>query len=243
MYGGSNLRKITWYLLHNIKHFTRSKHFAPGLIGKILQALIFPYLVFMSFQMNLILQEIAPNQPPVESLNSVLLYIFIMFFISGLIFQKIPFGSVKQYLHLNIEKAKIVHLLIIRTISGLKSLIAIALFTPFAFISVAETHSIDSAIFWLLNILLSIFSINLLIQTIKFTFQKSIKIAIIFTFILAVFFLFGHFGLINIFALSSYMFDIYVSTKLSILVTLAVFLTLYYMNNKLLLSEFYLDKF
>ncbi|MCF7884891.1 MAG: DUF5687 family protein [Candidatus Marinimicrobia bacterium] len=230
------------YLSNNFKQFFRSKQFASGLIGKILMALFVPYLVLMSFQMNYFLKEIAPNQTPVETLNSFLLYVFIMFFISGLIFQKIPFDSIKQYLNLNIRKAKITHILLFRTIFGLKSLIIIALFTPFTFISVTTTHSIGRAIIWLLNLYLLIFSINLLIQTIKLAFQKSAKIAGIIILLLVSSIVSGHFGLFNINNLSSQIFSSFLYNNLSILLSLSIFIMLYYVNCKMLISEFYIDK-
>ena len=236
------MEKIIKYITNSSKQFLRSKQFASGLIGKILLALFIPYLVFMSFQIDLILQKIAPNQPPVETLNSFLLYIFIMFFISGLVFQKIPFGSVKQYLNLNIRKTKIIHILLFRTIFGLKSLIIIALFTPFTFISIGITHSIGMATVWLLNLYLLIFSINLLIQTIKLTFQKSIKIAGIIILLLAGSIGAGHFGLFNITNISSHIFSSFLNNYPSILISFLIFMILYYVNIKLLNSEFYLDE-
>jgi len=225
------------------KKFFRSKQWVSGLIGKLLIALLIPYLVLISFQIEIVLSKFMPNEPPVNSLNEFLLYVFAMLFISGLLLQKIPFGSVRPYLHLNILKRKISHLLLVRTILGFKTFFVIALFTPFAFLSIPDSHSFNEALFWLLNIYTLIFSMNLLTQIIKLFFWKNFKTLGVLTSLVAVTAILGELYIFNTGVFSSYIFAAFLQEPPVFLISIAVFILLYRINCELLSREFYIDKY
>lgn len=224
------------------KKFFRSKQWVSGLIGKLLIALLIPYLILISFQIDRVLRKFVPGEPPVNSLNAFLLRGFVMLFLGGLLLQKIPFDTIRPYLHLNIKRNKISQLLLIKTIFSIKTFVVMALFTPFAFISIPESYSINEAVFWLMNIYFLIISINLLIQMIKLFLGENVKTFGIMVSLIAFTGIIGELYFVSSSSLSRYIFTAFLREPLVLLISIAVFFLLYRVNCKLISREFYIDR-
>ncbi|MBD3424004.1 MAG: hypothetical protein GF417_06170 [Candidatus Latescibacteria bacterium] len=156
--------------------------------------------------------------------------------------QKIPFDSIRPYLLLNISKKKISHLLLIRTIFGFKTFFVAALFTPFAFISIPDSHSLNEALFWLFNIFVLVISLNLLIQIIKLIFWNNFKTLGFFTSLIVVTAILRELYVFNTGELSGYIFSAFLQQPLALLISIGAFIPLYRINCTLLRQEYYIDK-
>ena len=203
--------------------------------------LTIPYFIFISFEIKKIMKTILPDKAPIESLNSLLLYIFIMLFIFGLLMQKLHFKNFRQYLCLTIKKYKIIHFNLYKTIFSYKSLFIIALFTPLSFILIPEKYSIEAAVLWLLNNIFIIFSINLLIQLIKLYFQQDIKIAFILIIIFFSFAIFYKSTTLRLDIISKSIFYTCFNSYLFLFVTIIIFISLYLINYWVILNNLFLD--
>lgn len=224
------------------RKFFRSRQWISGLMGKLFFALLILYLLLISSQLDRALKKLIPDSPPVYSVNGFLLYVFAMLFITGLLMQKIPFDSVRPYLLLNISKRKISHLLLVRVIFGFKAFFVAALFTPFAFISIPDSHSFSEALFWLLNIYVSVFSLNLLVQIIKLVFWNNLKTFGVLASLATVTAILGELYVFNTGEFSGYIFSAFLRQPLALLISIGMFILLYRINCGLLRREFYIDK-
>ncbi|MFP4548901.1 MAG: DUF5687 family protein, partial [Fidelibacterota bacterium] len=226
---------------HQKLKFFRNERWKSGIAIKIILVIFIFYLISVSFQVNYFILEFKPDAIPVDFMNNYLIYLFMIFLLSGLIMQKIPFEKIQYYLHLNIRKKWIVNFLLFKTVFGNKTLIVIALFTPFTFVSVTDYYSLDSALLWLLNTYLVIFCINLLVQLLKLIFQINIwyqlsVILIVFTAGLA-----KYLTLINPEKWSTPIFGYMFNHPLFILTPMIIFAILYVLNYQFLKNSFYYD--
>ncbi len=227
---------------HQKLKFFRNERWKSGIAIKIVLISFIGYLITVSFQINYFILEFKPDVVPVDFMNHYLIYLFMLFLVSGLILQKIPFEKVQHYLHLNIRKKWIVNLLLIKTLFGNKTLIVLALFTPFTFVSVTDYYSAGPALLWLLNIYLMIFSINLLVQLLKLMFQINVWYQASILLALITIGLANYWQLINPENLSAPIFGYMFNRPLGILIPMIVCLNLYALNYQFLKNMFYYDK-
>ena len=229
------------FLNHQKQKFFRNPCWKSSIIMSILLGIFLLYLILISFQINYFIKEYKPDVVPVNFINNYLIYVFMMFTISGLFLQKIPFENIQHYLHLNIRKKWIINFLLFKTLFGSKTIITIALFTPFAFVSVIGSYSFGLALLWLLNIYLIIFSINLVIQLLKLIFQINIAFRVFVLFLFVGVGLAKYMNYINLELWSSPIFGYVFHHSLYVMVPIIGVSLLYALNFRILKNAFYAD--
>lgn len=115
------------------------------------------YLIFFGISFANIFRESAPNMEPYHILNSGLIFVLALDFLSRFPFQSTPTQEVKPYLLLPVKRNRILDFLLIR--SGLNSynLIWLFMFIPFAILTVTRFYGIGGVIcysvgIWLLMV-------------------------------------------------------------------------------------------
>jgi len=234
---------LSTFLTHQKLKFFRNPRWKSGIALKILFGIFFIYLVSLSFQAKFFISEFKPDMKPVDFINSYLIYIFAGFFVSGLFLQKIPYTHVQQYLHLNILRKWIINYLLYKTLFGNKTLIVIALFTPFTFVSAMGSYSFASALIWLVNLYLLIFCINLFVQLVKLFFSINKWFRILVFMVIGGISIAKYLNFINLEQWSLPIFGFVFQNPVIIFVPISMVIILYFINFHLLKNSFYSDNF
>jgi len=174
--------------LEFLKSF-RSTAFAKSVIVAIflgfLASMLLGYLLIAGIFLNKILSELAEGQDPIQVLNSGLIFFFLVEFMYRYFLQKLPVIELESLLHLPISKIKIMHMLLGRSFFSPLSLVALILFTPFAFTELSALYGVEGAISWLGTILFISWTLHWFMLWFKQRFEDSlIGVVIVFVVLL-----------------------------------------------------------
>lgn len=120
----------------------------------VISLLILSYVVMISVSLPYIIRTLLHVDDPVGFLNSYILFFFATEFLYRFFLQKLPVTELQHYLHLPIQRWKIVHFLLLRSFISLLNFIAILLLVPFTIMEIAGIHGVQSAVTWLGTIVL-----------------------------------------------------------------------------------------
>jgi len=151
------------FLGHQWIAFTRSRGKNTNIVVQVIMGLAILYLLACAVAagvfMGKILPAAFPNKDVIVVFNGLILYYFVLEFLSRLQLQELPTLSVVPYLHLNIPKKKIVGFLNIRALFSAFNLIPVFIFFPFCLMNISGKLGFPVALMYLLSILsLSVFN-------------------------------------------------------------------------------------
>lgn len=156
----------------------RSTSFAKSLMTNILLGflvlLLLGYVLGAGLFLKLIIGELAKGQDPLVVLNSYLIYYFLFEFMYRYFIQKLPVVELESLLHLPIGKARIMHILLLRSFISPLSIIPLLLFFPFSIDVVASQFGGLAASFWLGSILLTSWTLHWFMLWFKQRFEDGI---------------------------------------------------------------------
>lgn len=164
------------FLNHQWKEFWRSRNKAGSIVAKILLGFFILYFLVVAiavgFLMKELIADIFPKENPIQIFNGFILYYFMFDFLLRLQFQVLPAVSIVPYLHLNINKNRIVSFLNLKALLSVFNFIPLIIFLPFCFTVIAKTSGTFASIMYAVSIFsLSIFN-NYLVLYLK---RKSIS--------------------------------------------------------------------
>ena len=106
---------LSTFLSHQRKSFWRSRNRGSSIAGQVVLGFFMLYFfavaVGIGFGMSIFLPKIFPDQNILTSFNGIILYYFAFDFIMRMQFQELPTLSIIPYLHLKIQKSKIIKFL------------------------------------------------------------------------------------------------------------------------------------
>jgi len=148
---------IQWLLQHNWKSIKRSPDFERKLVIKIVFGLILLFfglqlLLLGIFLSRMINEDISPGSNPVVFLNGFLVYYFGIDFIFRLIFQKLRSTAGRPYLLLSVERKKISHFVLLKTLGTAANIIPLIVFVPFLITGVFPRYDFISSMAWIFTI-------------------------------------------------------------------------------------------
>ncbi|TXE04067.1 DUF5687 family protein [Algoriphagus aquimarinus] len=163
--------------LEFLKSF-RSTAFAKSVMVAIflgfLAIMLLGYLLIAGLFLTRIIEQLAEGQDPIQVLNSGLIFFFLVEFMYRYFLQKLPVIELESLLHLPISKRKIMHMLLGRSFFSPLSIIALILFTPFAFSEISTQYGVSGAIFWLGTILFISWTLHWFMLWFKQRFEDSL---------------------------------------------------------------------
>ncbi|WP_192348330.1 DUF5687 family protein [Algoriphagus sp. Y33] len=230
--------------LELLKSF-RSTAFAKSLMVAIflgfLAVMLLGYLLMAGIFLSRILAELAEGQDPIQVLNSGLIFFFLVEFMYRYFLQQLPVIELESLLHLPISKKKIMHMLLGRSFFSMLSVIALVLFTPFAFTEIAAEYSVSGAVTWLGTVVLISWSLHWFMLWFKQRFEDSL-IGVVIVFIVL---LLGggstYMGWFNLGELVAPFFTFAMSSFLPLAAMLIVCLVGYYLAFSYYLNNAYLE--
>jgi len=139
-----------------------------------LAIMLLGYLLIAGLFLTRIIEQLAEGQDPIQVLNSGLIFFFLVEFMYRYFLQKLPVIELESLLHLPISKRKIMHMLLGRSFFSPLSIIALILFTPFAFSEISTQYGVSGAIFWLGTILFISWTLHWFMLWFKQRFEDSL---------------------------------------------------------------------
>lgn len=156
----------------------RSTSFAKSLLTNILLGflviVLLGYVLGAGLFLKMIIGELAKGQDPLVVLNSYLIYYFLFEFMYRYFIQKLPVVELESLLHLPIGKARIMHILLLRSFISPLSIISLLLFLPFSIDVVASQFGGIAASFWLGSIILTSWTLHWFMLWFKQRFEDGI---------------------------------------------------------------------
>ncbi|WP_317046453.1 DUF5687 family protein [Algoriphagus chordae] len=223
----------------------RSTSFAKSLMVAIflgfLAIMLLGYLLMAGIFLNRILQALAEGQDSIVVLNSGLIFFFLVEFMYRYFLQKLPVIELESLLHLPIPKKKIMHMLLGRSFFSPLSIIALILFTPFAFTEIASQYGASGAFSWLSAVVLISWTLHWFMLWFKQRFEDSL-IGVVIVFIIL---LLGggstYMGWFNLGELVAPFFTIAMSSFLPMIGMLVLCIISYYLAFNYYLNNAYLE--
>ncbi|WP_316830627.1 DUF5687 family protein [Pedobacter aquatilis] len=237
---------LNTFLNHQWKSFWRSRNRGSSIAGQIVLGFFMLYFLVLAlgagFGMQFILPKIFTNQDVIKSFNGLILYYFALDFIMRLQLQELPTLSIVPYLHLRIQRSKIINFLNVKALFSAFNLWPLFIFLPFCFMKIAPAYGAFVTLMYIVAIIsIAIFN-NYLALYIK---RKSIS-NVLYTFfgllIFAAFAALEYYKIISVMAASDYVFRTIASKPyIGFLFTLAA-IAIFYINSAFLRRNLYTEE-
>lgn len=234
-------------LSHQLKFIKRNPFFGKKLIENILIwigiILLLINLVAFSFFADKILIMIIPEREPIDIINSIILYYFVIDFLLRLFFYKVPYINIYPYLTLKIKKKKIVKYLLIKSQFNIYNLIGIALFLPYSIKAIAYTYGIANSLSFIIGVLLMLFINNYLSVLWKLLSQKKYFYKLIPAIFIICIIILESYKIFSIRQLSkTFSFSLIDGNFISFILLITILVTLFKTNEIMLLNNLHIVK-
>jgi hypothetical protein len=169
-------------LQHQWKEAVRSSFWQKSLLINVILGIFLLYflvnLLVLGFFLGKILLSVFPDSDPVIAFSGIVFYYFTADFLLRFFMQSTPVISIVPYLHLPVKKTSVFHFLLIRSGCSLFNLFPVVVLLPFTLRFVIPAYSAAAGLYWLIALILIIFTNNYL----AFFFKKlfALKPAVIF---------------------------------------------------------------
>ncbi|SEA24358.1 DUF5687 family protein [Pedobacter hartonius] len=132
------------FLHHQWTGFWRSRNKGATIAAQVIMGLFAVYLIGVCFLVGFILEDLIdkfmPGQDVFLVFNGMILYYFSIDFIVRLQIQELPTLAITPYLHLNIQKRKLVNFLHIRSLISVINVFPLIIFFPFCFRNIGPEY-------------------------------------------------------------------------------------------------------
>lgn len=142
---------------HIWKQEFRSPVWAKSLLANLFLGfaalLMLSYVLILGVAMDGLVMKFFPEEDPMEFVNGIILYYFMVEFFMRFFLQNVPVLEIQPYLHLPMRKGKIIHFMLRKSQLSVFNLLAIFLFLPFALMRVAGESGGVNALGWIATII------------------------------------------------------------------------------------------
>lgn len=173
-------------MLKAVRSVSLGRKLIAGIVLGFFGFIILINITLLGFGLPTIIETLTGEQDTTQVLNNYLVYFFLLEMMYRYFLQKMSVIELESYLHLPISRSKIVHFLLLRSFISPFNLIPILLFTPVFITTVSGDYGSSVAVFWLLTIIMTSWSVHWLMLWFKQAYgDKVIGILILFTIFLA----------------------------------------------------------
>ncbi len=214
-------------ILKAIRSVSLGRKLIAGIVLGFFGLIILINITLLGFSLPTIIEKVTGEQDTTRVLNNYLVYFFLLEMMYRYFLQKMSVIELESFLHLPISRSKIVHFLLLRSFISPFNLIPILLFTPVFITAVSGDYGSTVAVFWLLTIIMTSWSVHWLMLWFKQSYgDQVIGIIMLFTIFLA-----GTgsawYGWFNIGAFVAPFYTAALQGSLPYLLTLVLFVTTY----------------
>lgn len=230
---------IKKFLYLEWKSFLRAASFKSNLALKILMIFLAIYftLVFLALGVGAFYIIRKMNLDPLVTVNTFLIYYFLIDLVIRLLLQKIPVMNIRPLLIFPIKKATIVHFSLEKTGFSFFNFVHAFFFLPFSIVLIYEGYDVLSVILWHIGLFSLVYSINFL----NILLSNKDNLFVVFLGITAVLGSLQYYNFFDITHFSTPFFDGLFHTKWLFLFPVALLIGLYYATFTYFKSNLYLD--
>lgn len=218
----------------NWKEKFRSPVWAKNVIANIFLALaaimLLFYAVALGFFLSFGLDEFFPDKDPIELINSLLIYYFFVEFFLRFFLQNVPVLSIQPFLHLPIRKSKIIHFMLRKSQLSVFNLLAILIFTPFAFAKIGGEYGMYTGFMWWIMIIGLTFTVHFKTMFFKKKLNDIPNLFLIMLVTIAGIAALDYYGIVSLSELSALIFNYVLEIPLLALITILGWVITYRMN-------------
>ncbi|WP_443937032.1 DUF5687 family protein [Pedobacter sp. MW01-1-1] len=234
------------FFSHQWKAFWRSRNKAGSIASQVLMGFFMLYFlvvaVGLGFGMKFILSKTFPNQAIISSFNGLILYYFAFDFLMRWQLQELPTLSIIPYLHLKINKDKIVNFLNFRALFSVFNFLPIFIFLPFCFIEIGPMNGVQTTIMYIVALFSLTFFNNYLVLYLK---RKAISNLSYVTFgyvFVGLLILLEYFKIISIMSVSNTVFQMILKYPYLSLCFTFLAAIIFMMNSRYLRANLYVEE-
>lgn len=180
------LRLFKLQVLKAVRSVSLGRKLIAGVILGFFGFIILVNILLLGFGLRTIIERLTGRADVIIVVNNYLVFFFLLEMMYRFFLQKVSVIELENYLHLPIRRSKIIHFLLLRSFVSPFNLIPILLFTPVYVDTVKEVYGTSRAIFWLLTIIMTSWSLHWLMLWFKQKYgDRVIGIILLFTIFLA----------------------------------------------------------
>jgi uncharacterized protein DUF5687 len=230
---------IRKFLFLEWKSFIRSASFATNLALKIFMGFMAIYMITMFLLAGIggfyVIKKMGLD--PLQTVNKILIYYFVLDLIIRLLLQKIPVMNIRPMLILPIKRPVIVNFSIGKTMLSFFNLIHAFLFVPFTIVLLKEGYDPTGVLLWNLSIIALFYCNNFL----NILLNNKDSLFVVFLGLAAASGASQYYGLFDITVYTSVFFDGLFQAHWLFIIPLAAVVILYIITHKYLMKNLYLD--
>jgi hypothetical protein len=236
---------LKWFIRNEWREMKRSSMWEQSLAIKIGVGFLF-FILFFEFAVGSIyfsdkLEEIFPDDDPVEKFNSFVLYGFSLGFLTRFFMQKVPVLSIQPYLHLPIKKSSLVNFVLGKSLLSFFNFIPIVIITPFVIFQLAPYSDYSSSGVWayVLSMVFMVLSVNFLSIYFKRSLSVNSWISGVIALFIIVLGILDYYGIVSAGKFSASVFTLVLSQPVLLLLPLILAMVAYLANYRTLISKLY----
>jgi hypothetical protein len=159
------------FFIHSVKGLIRNIRFDVNFTAKVISSISIMYLyfaiVYLGYNFETLFHFYKPNLNPIESCNSILIYLFLIGVLLLYYFQKKYSIDIVPYLHLPVHRGKIIAYVLVLTVINFFSIGFTLFIIPFSIKYLIPIYGIENSILYLIGILLIITFVSYLALFLK----------------------------------------------------------------------------
>lgn len=234
---------ISTLLSHQWKEATRSsvwqKNLAVNLVLGFFMLILLLYVVLLSLFLDKIIEAGWPDLDPLTAINAVLLYYFLIDLAMRFFLQELPVLSVQPYLHLPISKGKLVHFVLLKSITSLFNALPLLLFIPFAVKTLPAVYGVGGTWTWVAGLFLITLINNFLTLYFKRMMAEKLLVSVFFLLTVLALAAADYGNLISLGAASGTFFNALGTAPGWLLVPVVLLVGVYLLNYRFLIDHTY----
>jgi hypothetical protein len=227
--------KLEW------KQYFRSSYWQKGIALKIIMGFFALYMMVSFLALGVgsffIIKKTMPDSDPLQVVNSFLLFAIVGDLLFRYFMQNLPVMNIKPLLILPIQKSKLVHYVLGKSVFSPFNIFSLFFYIPFSVVLIGQDYDVAGVIGWLFSMLFLVLCANFL----NFIINKNNTALFSLVGILGVASALQYFNIYDVRALSQIIFDGIVENPIFAIIPLGLVLIAYLLNYKLLKQQLFLD--
>ncbi len=234
---------IKTLISHSFKQQSRSPVWAKNLVANIFLGfaalMLSVYLIALGVFMPELINALKPDADPIPLINGFIIYYFASEFFMRFFLQNVPVLAIEPYLHLPMPKRRIIHYMLRKSQISVFNLLAIFIFTPFAFRAIMPEAGLLSALGWIGMIIGLTFTIHFLTIFFKKKLNEHPNLLFVIAGLFLVIGILDYYGFLSLSTLSGDLFVAIINQPGLSLIPFVLWLATYRANFNFLVNNTY----
>jgi hypothetical protein len=228
------------------KAFFRSASLGKSIGLKILMGFVAVYflLTFLVLGIALypILEKNFPGQKPLTIVNNFVVFWLAADLILRFFMQSLPVINIKPLLVLPIKKEKVIHFLLLKSLTSVYNIFSLLVIIPFGIFSILSgNYAIINLLVWMLTMFILVLIVNYTNFLLKKKFAENIKTFLVFVVLGLVLTVLEYFNIFKISSSTGVVLNTLVEQPFLAIIPILILIGIYFLNFNYLKHNFYLD--